>query len=237
MTDTQQSGKPGEMRKLAWVMIAFVTALASLIVLLCEIFAPQIVEFTQILSMSHKGIDPARMGETVDILRIMLPIILMVSLWGLMGGILNALDNFIVPGLAPLIWNMTIIVVPLLFGDREQIANVAIAFVVGHFLQMAVHLPWIWKAGIFGMVKTDWRHPMLRRFLILAPARNLAYAAPSINVANSGDRVYSLGEKPVSFLYYSFRLQQLPMAVFGVSVATALFPRSPVTGPPDESKT
>jgi putative peptidoglycan lipid II flippase len=223
MTDTQRSGKIEETRRLAWVMLGFVTVLASVVVLLAEFGAPWIVRATEIVSMSGKTLEPARFQETIDIMRIMLPVILMVSLWGLMGGILNAFDNFYVPGFAPLIWNMTIIAVPILYGDREQVSDIAWAFVVGHFLQMLVHVPWLRKTGIRpGPI--DWGHPMLRKFLVLAPAAVFAYAAPAVNSFIGQGIALNIGESTASHLAYAFRTQQLPMAVFGVSVATAMFP-------------
>ena len=223
MTETQRSGKTEEARKLAWVMLAFVSVLATIVVLLAESLAPWIVKLTEAISFTGKPLDPARIETTVNLMRIMLPVILMVSLWGLMGGILNALDNFWVPGLAPLIWNMTIITVPILYGDREQVRDIAWAYVVGHFLQMVVHLPWLWKAGIRPS-PIDWRHPMLRRFLVMAPAAIFAYAAPAVNSFIGQGIALNLGESASSHLAYAIRTQQLPLAVFGVSVATAIFP-------------
>ena len=223
MTETQRSGKIVETRRLAWVMIAFVALLGTLVVVLGEIAAPWIVEATESLSFTGKSMDPARVEQTVRLMRIMMPVILMVSLWGLMGGILNALDNFYVPGLAPLIWNMTIIAVPILYGDREMVSDIAWAYVIGHFLQMLVHIPWLWKAGI-RPGRIDWGHPMLRRFLLLAPAAIFAYAAPAVNSFIGQGIALNVGVSASSHLAYAIRTQQLPMAVFGVSVATALFP-------------
>ena len=63
------------------------------------------------MSFATEPLDPDRFVLTVELIRILLPVVLLVSLWGLMGGILNALDNFHVPGLAPLAWNGTIIII------------------------------------------------------------------------------------------------------------------------------
>lgn len=222
-TDIQRQGKKDEAKRLAWTMLGFVSSITAAIVLLAEIGAPGIVKLSEILSLKGEPLDPERFELTVNLLRIILPVILFVSLWGLMGGILNSFDNFWVPGIAPLIWNITIIIVPIMYGEREQIRDIAWAWVIGHFLQMAFHLPWLWKIGIRpGLI--NWRAPMLKRFIIAAPAAILAYSAPSINAFIGQGVALNLGESAASSLYYAFRIEQLPIAVFGVSIATAIFP-------------
>jgi len=101
---------------------------------------------------------------------------------------------------------------------------VAWAFVIGHVVQVLFHLPALLRAGIVPVI-INWRHPMIIRFLRLAPAALLAYAAQAVNsYIGQGIALTKLSESAASSLAYAFRIQQLPMAIFGVSVATALFP-------------
>jgi len=224
MTETQRSGRKNESRKLAGMMLSFVSILAIIVVASGEIIAPMLVNFSRFLSFAQEPLDLEQFRLTTELIRIFLPVVLFVGLWGLMGGILNALDNFHVPGLAPLAWNGAIIIILVLVGKYGDVRHVAWAFVIGHFIQMLVHLPALRQAGIYP-VMVDWKHPMILKFLQLAPAAVLAYAAQAINAfIGQGIALTRLSESSASSLAYAFRIQQLPMAIFGVSVATALFP-------------
>jgi putative peptidoglycan lipid II flippase len=223
MSRTQREGKPDEARRLAGLMLSFVSLLAIAVVFLGEAAAPLLVRASEILSFAKEPLQADRFELTTDLIRVFLPVVFLVSLWGLMGGILNALDNFHVPGLAPIAWNGTIIVLVLIFGGRGDVHHVAWAFVIGHAVQVAVHLPSLLAAGI-RPIAINWKHPMLREFLVLAPAALLAYAAQAVNAFVGQGIALNLSESAASSLAYAFRIQQLPMAIFGVSVATALFP-------------
>lgn len=223
MTETQRSGKLDEAKRLAGVMITFIAFIAVIVVLAGEILAPWLVNMSEFLRFSQGELDPEKFALTTELIRIMLPIVILVGLWGLMGGILNTFDNFHVPGLAPLAWNGTIIALLIIFGVQGKIQHAAWAFVIGHAVQLAVHFPALKRLGI-GAVLIDWHHPMLRRFIVLAPAAVLAYAAPAVNAFIGQGIALNLEESAASSLMYAFRIQQLPMSVFGVSVATAMFP-------------
>jgi len=223
MTATQKAGKPEEAKKLAGFMITFISLIAIIVIAAGEIFAPQLVQFSEILRFSPGSLDPEKAALTAQLIRILLPIVFFVGLWGLMGGILNTFNNFHVPGLAPLAWNGTIIIILIIFGSRGLIYHVAWAFMIGHAIQMLVHLPALMKLGIHPTA-IDWKHPMLHEFIKLAPVAVLAYAATAVNSFIGQGIALSMEESAASSIMYAFRIQQLPLSIFGVSVAVAIFP-------------
>jgi len=223
ITRIQKSGTDGEVKRLAGVMLSFIMLLGLVVVLAGEYFAPQLVGLSMLLNPSRGELDPERFKLTVELVRILLPIVVLVGMWGLMGGILNTFDNFHVPGLAPLGWNIAIIVLLVLLGKHGDIHHLALAYIIGHTVQVLIHLPALTRLGIFPRA-IDWKHPLLISFITLAPAAIFAYAAPAVNAFVGQGIALTLGESYASSLMYAFRVQQLPMSVFGVSVATALFP-------------
>lgn len=72
----------------------------------------------------------------------------------------------------------------------------------------------------------DWRDPGIRRILILMLPAVIAASAVQINVMVNSIFASYLGNGPISWLSYAFRLMQLPLGVFGVAVATVLYPLS-----------
>ncbi len=223
ITETQKSGKIQEVKRVAGFMLSFIALVGLLVVLAGETFAPQLVHASEFLNPARQPLDTEKFLLTVQLVRILLPIVVLVGLWGLMGGILNTFDNFHVPGLAPLAWNSTIIVILLVFGNRGYIQYLAWAYIAGHFIQMLVHLPSLFRIGVYPRM-INWTDPVLGKFIRLAPAAVLAYAAPAVNAFIGQGIALTLGTSFASSLMYAFRVQQLPMSIFGVSVATALFP-------------
>jgi putative peptidoglycan lipid II flippase len=198
MTEIQRAGKEHEARRLAGMMISFISLLAIVAVAICELFAPGLVRFSEVLSFAGEPLSAERLRLTSELIRILLPVVLLVGLWGR-------------------------IIFLLCVGYRGDVHDVAWAFVIGHFIQVLFHIPSLWKAGI-RPVAINWRHPMLMRFLQLAPVAVLAYAAPAVNAFVGQGIALNLSESSASSLMYAFRIQQLPIAIFGVSVATAIFP-------------
>lgn len=223
MTRTQREGKSEEAKHLAWVMISFISILSMVVILAGEAAAPALVKFSMVMSWSQDSLAVDKQVLTTELIRIFLPVVFLVSMWGLMGGILNSFDNFHVPGLAPVAWNGTIIILLIVFGRYGDVHDIAWAFVIGHAVQVIVHFPALMKLGI-RPVLFRWNHPMLMEFLVLAPAALLAYASGAVNAFVGQGIALNLSESAASSLAYAFRIQQLPMAIFGVSVATAIFP-------------
>ena len=95
--------------------------------------------------------DPALRDLTVNLARLMAPIVVLLALSGLVVGMLNSFDHFSVPALAPVAWNAVIIaalvgLVPV-FPEDDQIYAYAIGILVGTVIQFALPLPWLRGRG------------------------------------------------------------------------------------------
>ena len=110
---------------------------------------------------------------TVGLSKVLFPIIVLLGLNGLTVGILNAHDQFTIPAIAPLVWNVVIIaglvaLTPLFEGD-DRIYAYAIGVVAGTLVQLLMTLPQLRKLGFpiwrFRLPRRD--DPLVRRVLIL----------------------------------------------------------------------
>lgn len=173
---------------------------------------------------------PGKLELTVLLTRIMLPFLPAVSLAAAAMGMLNARGRFGVPALAPMLLNLGMIAVGVgLIPVMRRIGQpdiVAMAFgvVVGGALQFAVQLPALYGLGFRLRLEWPTLPPAVRRVGLLVAPATLGLAATQINLFVSTLIASLLEQGSVSWLWYAFRLMQLPIGVFGVALATVSLP-------------
>ena len=172
--------------------------------------------------------DPALAELTVNLARLMFPIVVLLALSGLVVGMLNSLEHFAVPALAPIAWNLVIIaalvgLVPVLPEDDEIYAY-AIGILVGTIVQFLLPLPWLRGRGGRLTVQIDWRDERVRRVLKLMLPVTIALGLINVSLLiNSLFGTLVSPEAPAA-IDKAFRIYQLPQGLFSIAVATILFP-------------
>ena len=168
---------------------------------------------------------------TILLCRIMFPFILLVSLAALVMGMLNAKDVFGAPAMASSFFNLGSIAGGVLFGwlldpsfGERALIGLALGTLVGGILQLGVQLPSLRKVGFSFRPDFCWRDPGVRAVLVLMTPAVIAGSAVQVNVMINSIFASWLGDGPISWLSYAFRLMQLPLGVFGVAVATVTLP-------------
>lgn len=218
------------------------SALIMIVGTLCAlgvIFAPQLVWI--FASGFHDT--PGKFELAVTMTRIMFPFLLLVALAAQAMGVLNACDRFGVPALASSFFNIGSITFGGFFGwfvgpavGFSPIIGMAWGVVCGGALQLLWQLPEMKKLGFSFRFSIDWSHPGLRRILMLMVPAIIGSAATQINVTvNTNFASHIPGA--VSWLGYAFRFMQLPIGIFGVTIASATLPsisRSAALGNFDE---
>ena len=194
--------------------------IVGLIVLAAGLFAPNIV------TGLAGAFDSGKFDLTVDLTRIMLVFLPIVSLAAVAMGMLNAQDKFATPALAPATFNVvSIIVGTVLYMSGVEGRWVAIGWALGTVLgglsQLGIQLPALWRAGFRIRPKLDllFRDPGVRRVALLMLPAIAGLAAVQVNIVVN--TIFATSEaSAVSWLNYSFRFLQLPIGVFGVAIAT-----------------
>jgi len=215
----------GSAWKLASKMATLTTIFMSLVSLLGVIFAAQFIGFLA------PGFPAEKAALTIQLTKIMYPFILLVSLAALVMGMLNATNRFTVPALASSFFNIGSIAGGVAFGwwidphfGERSLIGLALGTLLGGLLQLGVQLPGLYKAGFRLVLDFNWRDPGVRQVLVLMLPAVIAASAVQINVMINSIFASYLGDGPVSWLSYAFRLMQLPLGVFGVAVATVTLP-------------
>ncbi|MBF0408062.1 MAG: murein biosynthesis integral membrane protein MurJ [Candidatus Riflebacteria bacterium] len=190
------------------------------------IFSPEIVKLLAPGFADNKE----KFDITVTMTRIMFPFLLVISWSAVAMGGLNSLGEFFVPAVAPVFLNLSMIfagftLCPLAAkAGYPEITGMAVGAMIGGFLQMAVQFPWLFRHGFKFQKELGFSDEGVRKIAWLIVPGTMGLAATQLNVAISTILATSQGDGAVSWLGYAFRLMQLPLGIFGVSVAQASLP-------------
>ena len=169
--------------------------------------------------------DPTKYDLTVALTRITMPYIIFISLVSLLGGILNSSHKFAAVAATPILMNLSLIIVPTLVEDVTP--TMAHALAVAVFVAGVVQ--WLWlvyfcaKQGLLPRLVKPKLTPEVKRLLLLIGPAALGAGVAQINLFIDLI-IASQFDSGVSYLYYADRINELPLAIIGIAVGTALLP-------------
>jgi putative peptidoglycan lipid II flippase len=179
---------------------------------------------------------PGKMELTVRLTRIMFPFIMLVSLAALVMGVLNSKKIYGISAISSSFFNLGSIIGGVLlgwkldphFGTKQygpgSLEGMAVGVLIGGLLQLLVQFPALRRVGFRFRLDFAWRDPGVRQILLLMGPAVVAASAVQVNVMVNGYFASELGNGPVSWLSYAFRLMQLPIGIFGVAIGTVTLP-------------
>jgi putative peptidoglycan lipid II flippase len=172
--------------------------------------------------------DPALQDMTVQLARLMFPIVVLLALSGLVVGMLNSFEHFAVPALAPVAWNAVIIaalagLVPVL-PEEDEIYAYAIGILAGTVVQFLLPLPWLRGRGGRVTLRLDWRDERVRRVLKLMLPVTIALGLINLSLLINSLFGTLVSEQAPAAIDKAFRIYQLPQGLFSIAIATILFP-------------
>lgn len=168
----------------------------------------------------------AQFDLTVRMAKIMFGFIFLMSHYAYFMGILNALGEYSLPAMAPVFFNIAMIVSTLMPATWFSSPGDGLAWgvLVGGVWQAGVLLPALIKRGYLPRISWNWRHPGVHRVLrSMAPGllgTGLLQITTIINLRFAS----RLGEGAISYIYWADRLLELPLSLVAVSLGTALLP-------------
>jgi putative peptidoglycan lipid II flippase len=167
-------------------------------------------------------------GLTAGLSRVLFPVVLLLSLTGLLVGILQSYDEFTIPALAPLVWNLVILVLLIVlrpsFHGANQVYAYAIAWLAATVVQFFMVASALRRIDFRLGFHLDWRDPRVRKVLILFLPVTMSIGIVNLDIfinAGFGSLVSSGAPAAIND---AFRIYMLPQGIFSVAVATVLFP-------------
>lgn len=172
--------------------------------------------------------DPGKFALTVLLTRLMFPFFFFVVLAALAMGVLNAGGAFFIPGFAPAM--LSLAELAFIWGVAPHlpvhwhIQGLAISAVVGGMAQWAIQLPALWRRQMSLGLVWEPRHEGIQRVGRLMGPAILGISVDQINAFIGTICASFLQEGSLTALYYSNRVMQLPLALFGIAMASVSLP-------------
>ncbi|MCP4431666.1 MAG: murein biosynthesis integral membrane protein MurJ [Gammaproteobacteria bacterium] len=169
---------------------------------------------------------PEKFALTADMLRITFPYILLISMTAMAGGILNTWKHFMVPAFTPVLLNLSMISCAMWLSPRLDLPITALAWgvLIAGIAQLLFQLPFLYREGLLPRPVWGWRHAGVQKIIKLMIPALFGSSVAQINLLFDTFIASFLISGSVSWLYYSDRLLEFPLGVFGIALATVVLP-------------
>ncbi|OGB73701.1 murein biosynthesis integral membrane protein MurJ [candidate division Kazan bacterium RIFCSPHIGHO2_01_FULL_44_14] len=219
---TEYLQKTGSDKEEAWGIVNSLVNLGvmllAVILLAVAVFAPTLVHLVA------PGFVTDKKEMVVVLMRVMLLSPLFFGFSNLAGGILNSFKNFFAYAIAPILYNLGIIAGAIYLVPKFGYIGLAYGVVGGACLHMLVQLPGVFAFGYRYRLHMNLRHPAIQRMAMLMIPRTIGIGVTQISTIINTAIASTLAGGAVSVFKWADNLQSLPIGIFGVSFAVAVFP-------------
>lgn len=222
MARYKENGDHEESRQLVDAVAGTLGLILFVVTLIGVVAAPLLV---LIVAPGFIG-DDGRFDLATAMLRFTFPYLFFVSMTAFAGGILNTYGKFAAPAFTPVILNIVLIASAMWLSPQMEEPAMALAYgvFVAGLVQLLFQIPFL--AKIHAIPRPRWRpeHPGVRRIGALMLPAIFGSSVAQINVLLGGAIASLLGVGKISLLYFSDRLMEFPLGLFGIALATVTLP-------------
>lgn len=170
--------------------------------------------------------DGAKFELASLMLKITFPYLAFISLAGFSGAILNALNQFAVAAFTPVLLNIAIISCAIWLSPQlaEPALGLAWGVFIGGVVQLGFQLPFLFRAGLLVKPQWGWRDAKVTKVRKLMIPALFGVSVSQINLLLDTLIASFLVTGSISWLYYSDRLLEFPLGLFGIAIATVILP-------------
>lgn len=206
-----------ELWKLVSALLGWVAAGLGVFVALAWLGAEPIA------ALLNKSPDPGAVPVTARLLRITIPAVIFINLAAVLSALLYALRRFTLPAFTVAAYNAAMVLATLLLARRLSIDSMAWGLLAGSVIQLLIQLPGLRDARL--LPRLDWRHPGLRRILLLYAPIALGLV---VDILIARPITYGLATRTgvggISWLNYATYLIQLPQGLVASAISFAILP-------------
>lgn len=200
------------------INIAFLFFVA--ISLICFIFVEPLV------ALIAPGLvaDPAQHATLVNLTRVMIISQIFLAVSSFFTGILQSSQRFLIPALAPVFYNLGIILGAVLLSNNLGIYGPAIGVVLGAIMHFLIQVPAIYASGFNYQFVLNFKEPSLVKLLRLGLPRSVGMFASQINETVDIALASIISAKSVVAFNFASHLYVVPIGLFGATIAQAALP-------------
>jgi putative peptidoglycan lipid II flippase len=207
--------------KLASSLTNAVTFTLCLLAALTAVFAPQVVRYALAPGLVDK---PQLFSLTVSLLRIQLISAVLFGIGGLVVGILNAHQVFLIPALTAAVYQLGIIFGALVLAPSMGIYGLAWGVVIGSLFYLLIQLPALFKQKGKFVFTLGLHDANTRQVIFLMGPRLLGVAVVQLNFWVNSNLASRMDPGSAASLTYGFSLMMTALSVIAQSIAIAAMP-------------
>lgn len=199
--------------------MSIIIVISLILTVLGVIFAPQVV------NLIAPNLDPTAYTLTIELLRILFPIMLFTAIAFVFVGFLQSMDEFKIPSIISVVANGIVILYLILFNGKYGIKGAAIAMLIGWGTQILVQLPVAFKKGYRPKFFIDFKDEGIKKMLVLAlPILISTWVQPLNNLINIRFASGLENGQAISAIEYSYNLYIIIVGVFSYTLSNIIFP-------------
>lgn len=171
--------------------------------------------------------DPTKFALTSDMIRITFPYLLLISMTGFAGAVLNSFGRFAIPAFTPVLLNVCLIAAAVLMSPYFAEPAMALAWgvLMAGIVQLTFQLPFLQRIHMLPCPRWGWKDDGVQRVVQLMIPALFGVSVSQINLLLDTVLASFLPTGSISWLYYSDRLVELPLGVFAIAIATVILPK------------
>lgn len=169
---------------------------------------------------------PEMLAQTAQMLRVTFPYLLFISMMSLAASIMNSFNRFALPAFTPVLHNLTMIAAMLWLAPRFQVQPMGLAWgvLVAGALQLMLLWPSLGRLGLRPRLRNGFAYPEVRKVGKLMLPTLFSSSVAQVNLIVGTAFASVLAQGSVDWLYYSDRLIEFPLGLFGVALGTVILP-------------
>jgi putative peptidoglycan lipid II flippase len=222
LAEYQKTRSPEDVRTFIARISGYLSAILTLVTIIGIIAAPLII-FLFAPGFSH---DSIRADLATQMLRITFPFLMLVSLTAMAGAILNTYGYFGVPAFTPVLLNLSMIVAAIYLCPNlpQPVVGLAWGVLIAGVLQLLFQIPFLYQRNLLIRPRVVRDDPGVNKVLKLMIPALFGVSIAQLNLMVDSIFASFLKVGSVSWLYYTDRLTDFPLGVFGVAIATVILP-------------
>jgi putative peptidoglycan lipid II flippase len=222
LSEYQKTRTIGEVREFLARIAGSLGFILSLVTIVGVVAAPVII----FIFAPGFGHDASRSVLATQMLRLTFPYLMLISLTGMAGAILNTYGYFGVPAFTPVLLNISMIIAAIFLSPHFEQPVVALAWgvLIAGVVQLLFQIPFLFHRKLLIKPSLMMSDPGVRRVVNLMVPALFGVSIAQINLLVDTVFASFLQVGSVTWLFWTDRLTDFPLGVFGVAIATVILP-------------
>ena len=222
LSETVQLRDRRDFSRLVSVLATLFGLALALVTVALTVAAPQLAG---LLVGGFRRTDPALLDLTIRLIRLITPVVWLLSMAGLTTAALYALQRFTFPAMATALYNLGILIAAPLLAKQLGITALVVGVLAGAVAQLTVMVIDLRRAGVRLTLRVEWQHPALARIARLYAPIAAALMVSLFQVGLDRRLASGTGEQSIAWMANATTLQQMPLGLISVAISLAALPR------------